>query len=79
MRLGQFIKQRVQTIDKLTDLDNTKRMLARGNVALENVTCANVARQKQQIIESLAKDETIATLQNNGHDNVLRDHIQKKI
>ena len=34
--LGRFIKDRVKTIDKLTDLDNTKRMLARGHIALEN-------------------------------------------
>ena len=36
VELGRFIKDRVKTIDKLTDLDNTKRMLARGHVALEN-------------------------------------------
>ena len=42
--LGRYIKDRVQTIDKLTDLDNTKRMLARGQLALENQTSAHVAK-----------------------------------
>lgn len=41
-----MIKERVATIDKLTDLDNTKRMLARGHMALENVTKSNIAKQK---------------------------------
>ena len=41
--LGRYIKDRVQTIDKLTDLDNTKRMLARGQLALENQTTAHIA------------------------------------
>ena len=36
VQLGEYIKERVRTIDKLTDVDNTKRMLARGNLALEN-------------------------------------------
>ena len=50
--LGRYIKDRVQTIDKLTDLDNTKRMLARGQLALENQTSAHVAKQKREIMEN---------------------------
>lgn len=34
--LGKFIEDKVKTINTLTDLDNTKRMLARGQLALEN-------------------------------------------
>ena len=29
-QLGQMITNKIETINKLTDLDNTKRMLARG-------------------------------------------------
>ena len=46
VQLGEYIKERVRTIDKLTDVDNTKRMLARGNLALENQTKANVKKAK---------------------------------
>jgi len=42
--LGMSIKDRVQTIDQLTDLDNTKRMLARGHLALENQTQAHTMK-----------------------------------
>lgn len=62
-RLGEHIKTKVQTINKLADMDNTKRMLARGYVALENLTAANSAKQKQDIIDDQAKKETIATIQ----------------
>ena len=34
--LGKYIEDKVKTINTLTDLDNTKRMLARGQLALEN-------------------------------------------
>lgn len=64
--VGEFIKDRVRTINKLTDLDNTKRMLARGNIALENQTKANIKKQKQEIMENQAKVETIKTLENNS-------------
>ena len=43
-QVGDHIKEKVQTINKLTDLDNTKRMLARGYIALENLTAANMAK-----------------------------------
>ena len=74
-----MIKERVATIDKLTDLDNTKRMLARGHMALENVTKSNIAKQKQAIMESKAKDETILTLQENDKANAHRHMIKQKI
>ena len=44
--VGEFIKDRVRTINKLTDIDNTKRMLARGSIALENQNKANIKKQK---------------------------------
>lgn len=50
--LRKFITDRVKTIDKLTDLDNTKRMLARGQQALENQTAANAAKQRREIMEN---------------------------
>jgi hypothetical protein len=37
-------------------------MLARGYVALENIASANVAKQKKDIIESIAKRETIESM-----------------
>ena len=77
--LGKLIKDRVATIDKLTDLDNTKRMLARGHMALENVTRSNMVKQKNQIMESKAKDETILTLQENDKANAHRTMIKQKI
>ena len=64
--LGQHIKEKVKAIDKLTDLDNTKRMLARGYVALENLTAANSAKQKNEIMQDLAKFDTLKTLGENN-------------
>ena len=67
------------TIDKLTDLDNTKRMLARGHMALENVTRSNMVKQKNDIMESKAKNETIHTLEENSKANACRTMIKQKI
>ena len=33
------------------NLDSNKRMMVRGQVALENITAANIARQKEQITD----------------------------
>ena len=78
-QLGAHIKEKVQTINKLTDLDNTKRMLARGYVALENLTAANVAKQKRDIMNNKAKVETIQHLEENGKVNSFRAEVQEKI
>ena len=43
-QLGAHIQDKVNTINRLMDLDSNKRMMVRGQVALENVTAANVAR-----------------------------------
>ena len=40
-----MIKNKVQSIDKLTYLDNTKRMLARGQMAVENLQANATAKQ----------------------------------
>ena len=64
--LGKYIKDRVATIDKLTDLDNTKRMLARGYMALENQNKANIQKAKNELMDTKARNETIKTLQNNS-------------
>ena len=77
--LRRFISDRVKTIDKLTDLDNTKRMLARGQQALENQTAANAAKQRREIMENQAKVETINTLEYNSQVNAQRQEHQKKI
>ena len=74
-----MIKEKVATIDKLTDLDNTKRMLARGQMALENVTRSNMVKQKNAIMESKAKDETLLTLEENDRANAHRSMIKQKI
>ena len=74
-----MIKDKVATIDKLTDLDNTKRMLARGQMALENVTRSNMVKQKNAIMESKAKDETLLTLEENDKANAHRTMIKQKI
>ena len=74
-----MIKDKVATIDKLTDLDNTKRMLARGQMALENVTRSNMVKQKNAIMESKAKDETLLTLEENDRANAHRSMIKQKI
>ena len=74
-----MIKEKVATIDKLTDLDNTKRMLARGQMALENVTRSNIVKQKNAIMESKAKDETLLTLEENDRANAHRSMIKQKI
>ena len=77
--LGRHIKDRVQTIDKLTDLDNTKRMLARGQLALENQTSAHIAKQKKDIMENQAKVDTIITLEANSNVNSQRADHQRRI
>ena len=77
--LGKMIKDKIATIDKLTDLDNTKRMLARGQMALENVTRSNMVKQKNAIMESKAKDETLLTLEENDRANAHRTMIKQKI
>lgn len=64
--LGTYIKDRVKTIDKLTDLDNTKRMLARGHLALENQTHAHTLKHQRDIMENQAKVDTIKTLEHNS-------------
>ena len=74
-----MIKDKIATIDKLTDLDNTKRMLARGQMALENVTRSNMVKQKNAIMESKAKDETLLTLEENDRANAHRSMIKQKI
>ena len=74
-----MIKDKIATIDKLTDLDNTKRMLARGQMALENVTRSNMVKQKNAIMESKAKDETLLTLEENDRANAHRTMIKQKI
>ena len=74
-----MIKDKIATIDKLTDLDNTKRMLARGQMALENVTKSNMVKQKNAIMESKAKDETLLTLEENDRANAHRSMIKQKI
>ena len=79
MQLGLHIKNKVSTINKLADLDNTKRMLARGQVALENMTNLNLAKQKQELMENKAKEETIETLRSNNAVNVARTELQNKI
>ena len=77
--LGQFIQEKVKTINTLTDLDNTKRMLARGQMALENQTHANAARQKRDIMENQAKVETLNTLEINSQVNQQRANHQKML
>mmetsp|Transcript_18324 Transcript_18324/g.24482 ORF Transcript_18324/g.24482 Transcript_18324/m.24482 type:complete len:96 (+) Transcript_18324:1078-1365(+) len=62
VQLGQHIKEKVSTINRLMDLDSNKRNMVRGQVALENITAANMAKQKQEIVENQAKFETIDTL-----------------
>ena len=47
VQLGQHIATKVSTINRLMDLDSNKRMMVRGQVALENITAANIARQKE--------------------------------
>ena len=59
----------------MTDLDNTKRMLARGYVALENLTAANAGKQKNDIMENQAKFETINTLAQNNNVNITHAEI----
>ena len=69
------IKDKVKAIDKLTDLDNTKRMLARGYVALENLTAANSVKQKNEIMQDRAKFETFKTLGENNQISATRAEI----
>lgn len=52
VQLGQHIATKVSTINRLMDLDSNKRMMVRGQVALENITAANIARQKEQITDA---------------------------
>ena len=50
--LGQSIKEKVMQVNSLADLDNTKRMLARGQIAVDNIKMTSMARQKQDIVEA---------------------------
>ena len=52
VQLGQHIADKVSTINRLMNLDSNKRMMVRGQVALENITTANVTRQKEQITDA---------------------------
>lgn len=74
-----MIKERTQTIDRLTDLDNTKRMLKRGSVALENITAAHSQRTRQNAVELKSKRETIRTLEANQQDNLQRHQVQQEM
>lgn len=62
VQMGNHIRDKVSTINKLMDLDNNKRQLMRGQIALENITAHNTAKQKQSIIDNQSKFETIDTL-----------------
>ena len=77
--LGQLIKDKVKTIDRLTDLDNTKRMLARGAMAVENLEANATAKQYRDMVEQQAKVETIRTLEANQQTNAIRHDLQQKI
>ena len=52
VQLGQHIADKVSTINRLMNLDSNKRMMVRGQVALENITTANITRQKEQITDA---------------------------
>ena len=48
-------------------------------MALENVTRSNMVKQKNAIMESKAKDETLLTLEENDRANAHRSMIKQKI
>ena len=54
-------------------------MLARGQIALENLTHANAAWQKRDIMENQAKVETLNTLEINSQVNQQRANHQKML
>ena len=66
MKLGEHIRDKVSSINMLMDYDNNKRNLHRGQVALENITRANIAKQKKDISLNESKVETIGTLAQNN-------------
>ena len=62
MKLGEHIREKVSSINMLMDYDNNRRNLYRGQIALENITVANIAKHKKEISLNQSKVDTIGTL-----------------
>ena len=77
--LGQTIKDHVQQVAKLAEMDDNKRKVARGKIAVENRTKVDIARKEQFLVENRAKIETIRTLEANSLVNAHRNQLQKQI